>query len=208
MDQIDILEKNSDVSYRSPNGAIHLGLMPGSREKEIVRHLPLMMKSFSQLKSKFKNVSGTLFAVDYLDDEVYSASKQDSSIKITRDNSFSNRLGLSLCLTASGTATLENALLGIPMIVIYQASWLTYWIAKSLIQIPFVSMPNILSGKKIVPELLQTEANPEEISRQAQDYLSNPGKLHAMRTDLIKLKQKLGKPGAYHRAASSILRTQ
>ena len=113
---------------------------------------------------------------------------------------------MTFCLTASGTAALENALLGIPMVVIYQTSWLTYLIVRGIIQVPYISMPNILSGKEIIPELIQHHATPEKISQRTAQYLADPKLLEAMRGELVKLRLKLGNPGAYDRAAASILK--
>ena len=188
-----------------PEGAIHLGLMPGSRQRELDRHLPLMIKSFEILKKKFPSMEASLFAVDSIGDEAYRPFIGSGPIALVREKGYQKRLGLTLCLAASGTATLENALLGIPMVVIYQASWLTYLIAWLLIQIPYVSMPNILSGKETVPELIQHRAAPERIAGSIERLLSEPGSLEKMRAELIQLREKLGKPGAYSRAAKIIL---
>ncbi|OGR83722.1 MAG: lipid-A-disaccharide synthase [Elusimicrobia bacterium RIFCSPLOWO2_01_FULL_54_10] len=190
---------------KNPNGKIRLGLMPGSRVREISRHVPIMLRCFEDLQKKFGNLEAVLFAVDALPDSLYQKYLKDSPVKLVRNAGYNDRLNLTLCLTASGTATLENALLGIPMIVIYQASWLTYLVARMLIQVPYVSMANILSGREVVPELIQHRANPDEIVRAASRYLADPALLERTRSELIKLRKVLGKPGAYDRAAASIL---
>lgn len=203
---MDTIEKLGVVAEKTnPNRRVRLGLMPGSRVKEISRHLPLMLESFEVLKRKFGNIEGLLFAVDAAPDSLYRKYLKWSSVKLIRERDYKERLGLALCLTASGTATLENALLGIPMVVIYKASWLTYLIARLLIQVHYVSMANILCGKEVVPELIQHRARPDEIVRAASRYLSDASLLERTRGELIKLRQVLGKAGAYERAAAFIL---
>ena len=202
---LDAIDKMG-VNAANPNGSLRLGLMPGSRVREISRHLPLLLESFDILKKNLGNIEGLLFAVDGIEDSFYQKYLKGSSIKLVREENYKERLGLILCLTASGTATLENALLGIPMVVIYQTSWLTYLIARLLIQVPYISMPNLLSKREVIPELIQHRASLENIVRTASLYLSDPSLLERTREELIKLKQVLGKPGAYDRAAASVLK--
>lgn len=195
--------------------ALHLGLMPGSRPRELVRHIPLLIQSYLKLKKKFQNLDASLFEVDFVPEKDYESliqqccQKQDQpavdAIRRIRQPDYKNRLGITLCLTASGTATLENALLGIPMVVVYQTSPLTYWIARKIIQVPHISMPNILAGKEIIPELIQNQATPETVSETASRYFSSPDLLAEMKSNLAELKERLGPPGAYRRAARAIL---
>lgn len=200
-------------TLNGPGSRVRLGLMPGSRLRELTRHIPTMLQSCSLLKERFPNLEVKLFAVEAIAEETYrdlirSAQKDIPNPvepEIVYSPDYALRTELTLCLTASGTATLENALLGIPMVVIYQTSWLTYWIARQLIQVPFISMANILSGKKVVPELIQADADPGKIAGLIGDYCARPELLESMHRELIELRRKLGPPGAYKRAAVSIL---
>lgn len=203
LDGIERLKSGGGLNGHS-RGPLRIGLMPGSRAKEIHRHMPILLKSFELLKKRFPGAEGVLFAVDAIEDSEYEKLIRGTPVKMVRGG-YEERLELSFCLAASGTATLENALLGIPMVVIYQTSWLTYLIARLIIQVPYISMANILSGKAVVPELIQHEATPEKIAEAAGAYLSDPGLLDRTRQELIKLRHILGKPGAYERAAASIL---
>ncbi|MBI4217976.1 MAG: lipid-A-disaccharide synthase [Elusimicrobia bacterium] len=197
-------------SLRPVNGRIFLGLLPGSRERELIRHIPLLIQSFQKLKLKFPGVQVTLFAADSIRDETYRSLARpycpnlEKEIKIVRETNLKSRSELTLALTASGTATLENALLGVPTIVVYQTSWLTYWIAKMVIRVPYISMPNILIGKEIVPELIQNQATPDSVAQTAATLLSNPDSLERMQSELVQLRQKLGPSDAYSRAAAII----
>lgn len=208
---IDLLPK--ELEPLKNDGKIRLGILPGSREREITRHIPLLIQSFKKLKIKYPQIQGYLFEVDSIPNQVYetliykTGGGNLKDFQRVRETDYRIRSSLTLALTASGTATLENALLGIPMVVIYQTSALTYWIAKKIIQVPYISMPNILMKKMIVPELIQNQANPEEISRAAENFLANPDLLAGSRKELIQLKSSLGPPGAYKRAAQIIYRS-
>ncbi len=185
-------------------------LLPGSRERELRRHIPLMVQTFIELKKKFPNLRGKLITVDSLGERLYadglkSSSMTPQALELVGDPNFEHRLKAGFALTASGTATLENALLGLPMVVIYQTSWLTYTIAKQIIRVPYISMPNILMGKKFIPELVQKEANFKSLVATCVPFFNTPSLLETMHEELIKLKKALGPPGSYERAAAIIL---
>ena len=211
MDTVSEIDKKFPQRNMATN-KIRLGLMPGSRRREILYHLPILLESFKRLLKQFPNMETVLFEADSVSVETYQnyiasllTAPEQAKLMRLRNASFEDRLDLTLSLTASGTVTLENALLGIPMIVFYRTSYLTYSVAKRIIQVPFISMPNILSGQAIVPELIQDDASVEKISGYASEYLTHPERLKSMRENLLRLKQKLGVSGAYHRAAEIIL---
>ena len=104
-------------------------------------------------------------------------------------------------IVASGTATLETALLKKPMVIIYKTSWLTYWLAKSLIKIPYIGLVNIVAGKKIAEELIQNDATADNIASAIEAALHNPQIID----ELAALKTSLGGPGASLRAAQIVL---
>ncbi|OGR98007.1 MAG: lipid-A-disaccharide synthase [Elusimicrobia bacterium RIFCSPLOWO2_01_FULL_64_13] len=187
------------------DGVLKLGILPGSRHRELARHLPIMLKALELLRKRFPKIEATVFAVDWIPDEDYLAALEGRPVRLSREQDLRERAGLDFCLTASGTAALEIALLRIPQVVIYQASWLTYWVARLLIRVDYISMPNILSGKMIVPELIQGEASPARVAEEAEKILSDPLRLESARSELIELRKSLGKPGAYSRAADVVL---
>ena len=124
---------------------------------------------------------------------------------VVRDEDYNIRRTLTLALVASGTATLENACLGIPMIIIYKVSLFSYLLARLLIRIPIIGLANIVAGKKVVPEFIQRRARADEIAKVACHWLSNPGLMSEIRKELEKVKEKLGTRGASKRAARIIL---
>jgi lipid-A-disaccharide synthase len=109
-----------------------------------------------------------------------------------------------LAIGVSGTTALENMLLGVPMIIMYKLSFLTYWIARALIRVPSVGIPNILAGRKVVPELLQDQATPERLTLTAKPLLSDRSLREAMRKTLLSLRDRLQEGGSA-RAAEEIL---
>ena len=106
-----------------------------------------------------------------------------------------------IVIVASGTATLETALLGKPMVIVYKVSPLSYYIGKKIITINHIGLANIIAGKTIVPELIQDEANPECIARTVTTILNDKTRTDEIKTELNKIKETLGQPGAAERTA-------
>ncbi|MBF0123017.1 MAG: lipid-A-disaccharide synthase [Candidatus Omnitrophica bacterium] len=183
-----------------------LALLPGSRNKEVSRHLPPMLEAAILLKKDHPKLQIILLQAKNLNKEIFDKplKKAPHGLIVSRD--YYNALNAAdLCVVASGTATLETGILGKPMAVIYKTSWLTFLIARLVIRIPYISLVNIVAGKKIVEELLQQHANPKKIAKVIDDFLRNPEKARATRKELAGLKTKLGSPGASQRAAKIIL---
>ena len=189
-----------------------IGILPGSRPQEISRHLPLFMEAYYKIKESFPNATAHIFAVPGIKDKRIAdlcgekTPADDKSVMVVREENYSHRAEMDFCLTASGTATLENALLGLPMIVAYQMPRLTYEVAKRIVKVPYISMVNILSGRMIVQEFIQSEATSSRIAAKVMFYLQNPDKLAALRSELLALRHLFGNSGASSRAADIILK--
>lgn len=184
-----------------------IGLLPGSRPREIAKHTPLFVKSFKEIKRSFPNAQAYLFAVPEVSDEkLYElmGGKQDG-VNIVRENDCSVRSDMDFVITCSGTATLENALLGLPMLVVYKTSWTTYQIAKMIIKVPYISLVNILSKKEIVKEFIQKDANSAAIAKEVCSIIGNEKKYMTMRDNLLKIRKDLGESGVAKRAAAMII---
>lgn len=189
----------------TPNGILRVGLFPGSRPEIAQRHLPLLAQTAKELKREFPEAQFILFRPEEREESFYqSVLSQAPWIQVVYDPTYEKRQLLSLAITVSGTAALENTLLGIPMIIMYKLSPLTYVIARRLIRIPFVGIPNILAGEAIVPELLQQNASPEKLAQTAQTLLKNPSSLRQTRDSLLAVRRQLGDPGSSDRAAEEI----
>lgn len=220
--------KSKEEVYRKygfdPNSPI-IGLMPGSRKQEIERLLPVMLEASRRIAENRKvqfvlPLAGNIpmnyikeriteFEMDRLNRTKLSKSQKEERsplpILVVRDEDYNIRRTLTLALVASGTATLENACLGIPMIIIYKVSLFSYLLARLLIRIPRIGLANIVAGKRVVPEFIQQKARAKEIAEVACHWLSNPGLMRETRKELKRVKEKLGTPGASKRAAKIIL---
>ncbi|NIM03362.1 lipid-A-disaccharide synthase [bacterium] len=197
-----------------------IGLMPGSRKQEIERLLPVMLEASQKIaenrKAQFvlplaENIPMTYIRERITEFETNTSNrvkkeeKTPLTLLVVRDEDYNIRRTMTLALVASGTATLENACLGIPMIIIYKVSLFSYLLARLLIRIPRIGLANIVAGKRVVPEFIQQKARAEEIAKVACHWLSNPGLMRETRKELKRVKQKLGTPGASKRAAKIIL---
>lgn len=111
----------------------------------------------------------------------------------------------SLAIAVSGTVTLECAFFRVPTVVIYKTSWLTYQIAKQIITVRHIAMPNLLAGERVYPELIQHQVTPEAIAREALKLLNNPSHGAVLKSKLAKAIESLGAPGASRRAAEAML---
>ncbi len=169
-----------------------VGLMPGSRPDVIERHLPIMGATATLIKEKCPDADFILIKPEVTPAHLFSAFQARCPwIKVVSDSTYHYRRSLTVAITVSGTTSLENALLGIPMVVMYRLSQITYQIAKRLILLPYVAMPNILAGRVIVPEFLQNSAKPEALADSATSLLTNRVLWAKMREDLLTLRTGL-----------------
>jgi len=205
VDEIHITRQAIDVLKSiglKTKDAVTIGLMPGSRQKEIERHLPVMLEAAKKLyeqdhRRQFLLLKAPTIPRDLLE----GALPSELPVKIYEGNSHDGINAMDAAIVASGTATLETALLNVPMVVIYKTSWLTYAIAKNVIKIPYIGLVNVVAGKKIVPELIQNDCHPTLIAQNVESILKDPG----MIDELQKLRTILGAPGASHRAAAIVV---
>lgn len=184
-----------------------LGIMPGSREKEIKKHMPLFAKSAKIIKEAFPSTGLYIFATPEISDEfILDLCGEDApDFTIVRETDYETRSTMNAILTCSGTATLENTLLGIPMAVAYQMNEITYQIAKRVVTVPNIALPNILLKKTVVKEFIQREATPKAVAGAILKMMQNPKLLKDMRKQLLEVRSFLGEKGAYKRAAHTIL---
>jgi lipid-A-disaccharide synthase len=180
-----------------------VGLLPGSRSSELRRHIPVFYEAFRLLREKRPGLTGLLFASANQNDTAYG--KLPEGVLLVREQDYARRATLDLALCSSGTATLENALLGVPMVVIYKLSWPTYAIARALVKVKHIAMANLLAGKTVVPELIQRDATAPRAAAEAARFLDDAAYAAAAREELLKVRRSLGAPGAADRAAAAVL---
>ncbi|KPJ67299.1 MAG: lipid-A-disaccharide synthase [Coxiella sp. DG_40] len=169
-----------------------IGLFPGSRKGEIKRLLPVMLKSAQLLKQQFPDTQFVLALASSLtkDDLNPYLKKFDLEIKIVANHNYDVMQVCDAIIAASGTVTLEIALMEIPMLIIYKISP-PYFPIKLIIKIPYIGLCNIIAGKQIVKELLQQHANPKNISNEITHILTDNNYRNTMITELKKIKEKL-----------------
>ncbi len=183
-----------------------IGLLPGSRKQEIERHLPVMLEAFSILKEKFPGMKAVIGKPGLIEKDFYSnfSSSGMGNDVILSDETYEIMHHADFIITSSGTATLETAMAGTPMCIIYKMSGITFFIARRVVTLPFIGLANIVLDEKVVPELIQKDASPEKIAETAENYLTDEELYGEVRTKLSKTRSVLGEPGAEKRVADMV----
>jgi lipid-A-disaccharide synthase len=182
-----------------------LGILPGSRKKELHFHLPVMLKAYSLIKEKMPEIQAVIPVAPTLSPDgfrEYLAGYEDVRLI---DDAPGVMTVMDTAVVASGTATLQTALKGKPMVIIYRLSPVTYWLGRMLISVPFIGMPNLIAGMEAVPELIQGEASPERISSLILKMFYDKAYYGDIVRNLALVSEKLGGPGASKRAALEVL---
>jgi len=182
-----------------------IGLLPGSRGQEVARHLPVMLDSIPLIRRDFTRARFLIAPAD----EKQRASAKDmvnerrltDVCEIVSGGARSIFPRCHMVIAASGTVTLEAAIAGTPMVVIYRVSPVSYLLGRMMIRVNSISLVNLVAGKKVVPELIQKDALPATIAGQTVDMLKTPGRLDSIRRELADVKKKLGTGGAGRRVA-------
>ena len=183
--------------------AITVGILPGSRRSEVSRILPEMLRACGILAEKISPIQFVLpLAGTLAPDFVRNIFRQSPvPVNVVRDEIYDAVAVSDTAMVASGTATLETALLEIPMVVVYKVSALSYAIGRRFIRVDHICLPNIIAGRRVVPELIQDEATPERIASEVRELVTRRGKALEMKAALAKIREKLGAPGASRRTA-------
>jgi lipid-A-disaccharide synthase len=183
--------------------AITVGLLPGSRRSEVARLLPEILRACRILEDKLSPLQFVLPLAGTLDPNfVRDILRQfPVQVNVIRDEIYDVIAVSDVAIVASGTATLETALLEIPMVVVYKVSASSYTIGRSFIHVDHISLANIIADRAVVPELIQDDANPERIAAEVKELLIRGGKAREMKAALAEIRGKLGTPGASQRTA-------
>lgn len=178
-----------------------IGLMPGSRPNEIKKILPIMIETSKIIMKKRPGLRFVLPVAPTIDTKWLKDEFNLSKITLSKGDNYQTMRRCLFLLVASGTATLEAAILLKPFIIIYRLSRISYFLGKRLADIPYIGLVNWVAGKKIVPEFLQNEARPENIAETALYFLENSEKLRQIKESLRVVRNSLGTPGASQRVA-------
>ena len=183
-----------------------IGLLPGSRPKEIERHLPVMLGAADILAQKDPNYRFLLLKAGPIPTEAIERYTRQAKAKVTvYDGPTYDGIGaMNAGIVASGTATLEAGLLLKPLVIMYKTSPVTYALGKLFIKIPYIGLVNVVAGKKVMEEFIQDDATPRNIAGAVQRIMSSPESYGRLTNELAAIKKSLGAPGASVRAAQII----
>ncbi len=184
-----------------------VGILPGSRTQEIDYILPELLNAADLILKKYSNIEFLLPLASTIEEthvRSYLEQHKDLKVKIVRDQTYDVMAASDVCLVTSGTATLETAIVGTPMVVVYRTNWLTSILTKYFIESEYIALPNVIANKKIVPELIRENFKANNIAYAASEILENETLRKQIREDLKKVKESLGEPGAGERVAEHI----
>lgn len=200
------LKSIKDKMTRRKNDLL-ICLLPGSRKGELKRLGSIFFGAAKIISEKLPQTTFCVIKSPTIPKSSYEALTKKMGVKVTLidKDAYSAIHSSDLAIVCSGTATLECALLGVPMIISNKGSFITYVAAKSLIKVPFLGMPNLILGEKQFPEFLQYNATPKKIAAEAIEILTNEKRLHSMKESLKDVSRHLGEGGANRKAALEIL---
>ena len=185
-----------------------IGLLPGSRNNEIQFLLNLMIDSAGEIRKEIKNSQFILPVADTLDPEVIRQRLKSNplDIRVVTGKSYDVMNCCDYLIVASGSATLEAGLMGCPMVIVYRLKWITYWLARLLLNTKVYGLVNIVAGEKVVPELIQNKATAKNVADEALKVLDDPEKHRILRSRLFQVRGSLGQPGVMGRIAGRIFK--
>ena len=209
---VDIVRPTMDreVAYRhfgaDPSRPLLL-LLPGSRYQEVESLLEVMMAAAGKVREQLPDCQFYLPVAPTIPMERIESVVEASGVPVTFiRNSTYNLMQIADCaVAASGTVTLEAALMGLPSVIIYRVKPSTYWLVRMVADIKHIGLPNIVTGRRIMPELIQHEATPANVSREAIRFMTDPAARDQAQMDLAEVRVKLGEPGAIRRVAAIVL---
>jgi lipid-A-disaccharide synthase len=192
----------------SPPDGVVLGLLPGSRKHEIERLLPAMLGAVELLRDEIDGLTVRLGRAHGISEEflVRNGDPARLGVEVLPPGDVHEVMrGATALLISSGTATLEAACLGTPMVIVYRLAWLSYVVGRALVKVPHIGLVNVVADRKIVPELVQGDANAASMAREVAPLLTDPVLRERMSHDLLDVRRELGDPGASDRVARMVL---
>ena len=181
-----------------------VAILPGSRPGEFRQHLPRILPACASVGPSRGAQFVLALAPGISAAEIAPYLRTDFPLKVVEGATYDAVAAADLAIVSSGTATVETALLGTPMIVVYRVAPFTAAIARRLVRTPMFAMVNLIAGRRVVPELIQDDLTPERLAMETARLLDSPAERDRMRADLAEVRTKLGAPGAIDRAADII----
>jgi lipid-A-disaccharide synthase len=186
--------------------AMIVSLLPGSRRQEVAHNLPPLVGAAREMARRRPDLRFLLAVAPALDRSAVRAPFGNLPVTAVQGQTLAALEAARVAVVASGTATVEAALLGTPMVVVYRVSPVTYALGRPLVRVPHFAMVNLIAESPVVPELMQGDFTPDRVATEALGLLGDGGRLDRMREDLLMVRKRLGEPGASARAAAAVAR--
>jgi len=194
------LETPHVVSYKN------ILLLPGSRKSELQRHLPVMLDAVKIIQEKLPSAKVKMVLPNLgLKELADRLSALQPGVEIQIGELPWALAEADVAIASTGTVTMECAFFGVPTVTLYKTSWLTYQIARHIVTVKSLTMPNLLAGETVYPEFIQNDATPENLARATLELLQDDSRRANIKAQLGKIISSLGEPGAAGRAAEAVL---
>ncbi|MEE8409278.1 MAG: lipid-A-disaccharide synthase [Myxococcota bacterium] len=208
----DRTKARGELGMQPTQGPI-VALLPGSRRKEVTRHLPMMLAAVQLLKREFPEVHAVIPVastiprklVEDLVRKTGQLATIATTITIVDGQATDTLVAADAAVVASGTSTLQAALLGRPMVVVYRVSWLTFQILKRLVNVAHIALVNLVAGRRLVPELIQNDFTVRNLEKELRGILSDPAVRVRLSQDFAAVRRQIGGPGASSRVADVVM---
>jgi lipid-A-disaccharide synthase len=198
----EVRSAKSEVPGVSPS----IVLLPGSRAAELRRHLPVMLGALELIRAKQPEARAKMVLPSESLAQLAKPLGTPSDLEIQVADLPQALAQADLAIASTGTVTMECAFFGVPTVTLYKTSWSTYEIAKRIVTVKWLTMPNLLAGEEVYSEFVQNGATPENISRAALELLNDEARRKRIKAKLAEIVASLGGPGANARAADAIVR--
>ncbi len=204
---IDIVRTPAHDQRRKEDSRPQVALLPGSRTGELKMLFRVFAGASEKIRKANPDVRFVLIKAPTLTEEFYEQLMKKNGVRfeLVTKNSYDTIRSSRAAIVCSGTATLECAILGTPMVITNKGTLLTYITAKALVKVPFLGLPNLVLREKRFPELLQFDATPDKLAAETLSLLNDTKRREKMKKDLEEVTKKLGGGGAGKRAAKEIL---
>jgi lipid-A-disaccharide synthase len=181
-------------------------LLPGSRAQELKRHLPVIVGALALIRASLRDVRALMVLPNDALVRQAKAFGLPSNIEVRTDGLPESLAEADVAIASTGTVTMECAFFGVPTVALYKTSWSTYQVARRVVSVKYIAMPNLLANEQVFPEFIQDAATPENLSRATLELLQDENRRAHVKVQLAEIVRSLGGPGASRRAARAVIR--
>jgi lipid-A-disaccharide synthase len=179
-------------------------ILPGSRHAELAQHMPVIREACQRIQSQ-RSVQFVIAAAAQSNlNDLQTGRHTGLNVRVVENQTYNALAAADAAIVSSGTATIEAALLDVPMVVVYRVTPLTALLAKPLVRTSYFSMVNLIAERRVVPELIQKDFTPPKVAEEVLRLLNDPRAREDLRVGLSEVRERLGPPGAVDRAADAI----